>query len=114
MTTTQLEKANWTRKTGIAVAVAVVALTFAIVPSASSSPDGVDQRAEAILSKMTLDQKIDLIGGQDDFYIRAYPEIGWPRLRMADGPLGVRHGGAGATVGGGLTVGATWGAARAT
>ena len=108
MTTTQLEKANWTRKTGIAVAVAVVALTFAIVPSASSSPDGVDQRVEAILSKMTLDQKIDLIGGQDDFYIRAYPEIGWPRLRMADGPLGVRHGGPATTMAGGISLAATW------
>ena len=35
---------------------------------------------------MTLDQKIDMLGGQDDFYIRAYPELGLPRLRMADGP----------------------------
>src|ERR1700723_4633371 len=108
MTTTQLEKANWTRKTGIAVAVAVVALTFAIVPSAISAPDDVDQRVEAILRKMTLDQKIDLIGGQDDFYIRAYPEIGWPRLRMADGPLGVRHGGPATTMAGGISLAATW------
>src|ERR1700733_2512908 len=114
MTTTQLKKANWTRKTGIAVAVAFVALTFAIVPSAISSPDGVDQRVEAILRKMTLDQKIDLIGGQDDFYIRAYPEIGWPRLRMADGPLGVRHGGPGTTMAGGISLAATWDPALAT
>src|ERR1700727_1977673 len=108
MTTTQLEKANWTRKTGIAVAVAVVALTFAIVPSASSSPDGVDQRVEAILSKMTLDQKIDLIGGQDDFYIRAYAEIGWQRLRMGAGPLGLRPGGPATTMACGISLAATW------
>jgi beta-glucosidase len=96
------------RKSVIVLAFAFVALTFAIVPSAISAPDGVDQRVEAILSKMTLDQKIDLIGGQDDFYIRAYPELGWPRLRMADGPIGVRHGGPATTMAGGIALAATW------
>jgi beta-glucosidase len=96
------------RGLGVALAVAFLALTFVIVPSAISAPDGVDQRVEAILSKMTLDQKIDLLGGQDDFYIRPYPELGWPRLRMADGPIGVRHGGPATTMAGGIALAATW------
>jgi beta-glucosidase len=96
------------RGLGVALAVAFLALTFVIVPSAISAPDGVEQRVEAILSKMTLDQKIDLIGGQDEFYIRAYPELGWPRLRMADGPIGVRHGGPATTMAGGISLAATW------
>ena len=108
MTTVRLKNAKWMRKSVIVLAFAFVALTFAIVPSAISAPDGVDQRVEAILSKMTLDQKIDLIGGQDDFYIRAYPELGWPRLRMADGPIGVRHGGPATTMAGGIALAATW------
>jgi beta-glucosidase len=57
---------------------------------------------------MTLEQKIDLIGGQDEFYIRAYPELGWPRLRMADGPIGVRHGGPATAMAGGISLAASW------
>jgi beta-glucosidase len=86
----------------------LLSLTVAIVPSAISAPDGVEQRVESILSKMTLEQKIDLIGGEDDFYIRAYPALGWPRLRMADGPIGVRHGGPATTMAGGISLAATW------
>jgi beta-glucosidase len=108
MRTTQLQQVNWIRRTAIVLAFAFLALTFAIVPSAISAPDGVEQRVEAILSKMTLDQKIDLIGGQDDFYIRAYPNLGLPRLRMADGPIGVRHGGPATTMAGGISLAATW------
>jgi beta-glucosidase len=93
---------------GAILAVVVFAVAFAVVPSATSAPGDVEQRVEAILSRMTLDQKIDLIGGQDDFYIRAYPELGWPRLRMADGPIGVRHGGPGTTMAGGISLAASW------
>src|SRR5579863_2621213 len=108
MTTVWLKNAKWMRNSVIVLAFAFVALTFAIVPSAISAPDGVDQRVEAILSKMTLEQKLDMIGGQDDFYIRAYPELGLPRLRMADGPIGVRHGGPSTTMAGGISLAASW------
>src|ERR1700685_2404851 len=90
------------RKFGVILALFLVAITAALVQSAISAPGDVEQRVEAILSKMTLEQKIDMIGGEDDFYIRAYPELGLPRLRMADGPLGVRHGGTSTTMAGGI------------
>ena len=54
-------------KRSMALAFVFLAVTFAVVPSATSAPGDVEQRVEAILSRMTLDQKIDLIGGQDDF-----------------------------------------------
>ena len=85
-----------------------VVITAVLVSSATSAPNDVEQRVEAILSKMTLDQKIDMLGGQDDFYIRAYPELGLPRLRMADGPIGVRHGGPATTMAGGISLAASW------
>jgi len=99
---------NSSRGAGIVFAFVLLAITFAIVPPAISAPGDLEQRVESILSRMTLDQKIDIIGGQDDFYIRAYPELGWPRLRMADGPIGVRHGGPSTTMAGGISLAASW------
>jgi beta-glucosidase len=96
------------RKIAVIFALLFIAIATALVPSAISAPDDVEQRVEAILSKMTLDQKIDMLGGQDDFYIRAYPDLGLPRLRMADGPIGVRHGGPSTTMAGGISLAASW------
>jgi beta-glucosidase len=96
------------RKISVIVVLLFIATTAALVPSATSAPGDVEQRVEAILSKMTLEQKIDMIGGEDEFYIRAYPELGLPRLRMADGPIGVRHGGPSTTMAGGISLAASW------
>jgi beta-glucosidase len=72
----------------------------------TSSPD-VEARVNSLLKKLTLDEKVDLIGGVDDFYIRANSKIGLPRLKMADGPVGVRNYGP-STVFGGIGLAATW------
>src|SRR5271163_5166534 len=96
------------RRTAVIFALLFVVITAALVSSATSAPEDVEQRVEAILSKMTLDQKIDMLGGQDDFYIRACPDLGLPRLRMADGPIGVRHGGPATTMAGGISLAASW------
>jgi beta-glucosidase len=49
-----------------------------------------EQRAEAMLAKMSLDQKIDYIGGQV-MNIRAYPELDLPKLQMTDASMGAKH-----------------------
>jgi len=62
--------------------------------SAGTTPDATaaaDQRVESILQRMTLEEKIDYIGGYNSFYVRAVPRLGLPALRMADGPIGVRN-----------------------
>src|ERR1700733_492632 len=66
-----------------------------------------DARIDALIKKLTLEEKIDLIGGVDSFYIRANDKIGLPRLKMADGPVGVRNYGP-STVFGGIGLAATW------
>ena len=74
---------------------------------AQTSSSDVDARVDSLLKKLTLEEKVDLIGGVDDFYIRANEKIGLPRLKMADGPIGVRSYGP-ATVFGGIGLAATW------
>lgn len=73
----------------------------------SSSPE-VERRVEAILSKMTLEEKVDYIGGVNDFYIRAIPRLGLPAFKMADGPIGIRNYGPSTTLAGGIALAATW------
>ena len=66
------------------------------------------QRADAMLGKMTLEEKIDLIGGEDSMFIRATPDANFPRLKMSDGPLGVRTWGPTTAYAAGIGLAAAW------
>ena len=79
--------------------------TWAQQPSASSP--AIEARVDALLKQLSLDEKIDLIGGSDDFYIRQIKHIGLPALKMSDGPIGVRNYGPSTTFGG-IGLAATW------
>src|SRR5262249_61472552 len=68
----------------------------------------VESRAEDLLSRMTLEEKIDMIGGQDSFYIRQNERLGIPKIKMADGPLGVRNYGEAPAVPATIGVTAPW------
>jgi beta-glucosidase len=78
------------------------------VPTKSTSSAAVERRVESMLGQMTLEEKIDLLGGVDFFFIRAIPRIGLPTLRMADGPIGVRNYGPATAMAGGIALAATW------
>ena len=79
----------------------------AVCQTAPASQGATEARVDSMLKQLSLEEKIDLIGGVDDFYIRAIPRIGLPRLKMADGPVGVRNYGP-STVFGGIGLAATW------
>jgi beta-glucosidase len=68
----------------------------------------IEQQADAMLAKMTLEQKIDLIGGQDWMFIRAVPEAGFPQLKMSDGPMGTRTWGPSTAYPAGIGMAAAW------
>jgi beta-glucosidase len=68
----------------------------------------VEQRADDLLSKMTMEEKIDMLGGFDDFYIRPNTRLGIPAIKMSDGPLGVRNYGKATAFPGGICFAATW------
>jgi beta-glucosidase len=75
---------------------------------ANSSGIEVEKRVEALLSKMTLEEKISLIGGINDFYIRPLPRLGLPALRMSDGPMGVHDYGETTAYPAGIALAASW------
>jgi beta-glucosidase len=66
-----------------------LALLVALLGAAHDSA-AVERRVDSLMARMTLAQKLDLIGGVDDMFIRSIPALGWPRLKMSDGPMGVR------------------------
>src|SRR3984893_12776869 len=77
-------------------------------PATSSSTVAVERRVESLLSQMTLEEKIDMLGGVDGFFIRGIPRLGLPPLKMADGPIGVRNFGPATAMAGGIARAATW------
>ncbi|HTD56316.1 MAG TPA: glycoside hydrolase family 3 N-terminal domain-containing protein, partial [Silvibacterium sp.] len=64
------------------------ATLFAQATSPAEDP-AIRSRVDAIISKMTIEEKIDYIGGTG-FAIRAMPNLHLPAFEMSDGPYGVR------------------------
>src|ERR1700730_9349716 len=82
------------------------------VPSFQSSAE-IERRVESLLGQMTLEEKIDLLSGVHGFFIRDVPRLTLPRLKMADGPIGVRNFGPATAMAGGIALAATWNPALA-
>ncbi len=68
----------------------------------------VEARVQDLLSKMTLEEKIDMLGGVEGFYIRPNERLGIPKVKMADGPLGVRNYGKATAFPTGIAFAAAW------
>jgi beta-glucosidase len=69
----------------------------------------VEQRVQAVLAKLTLEEKISLLGGdKGGFSTFAIPRVGIPKLVMADGPQGVRNYGKACAFPCGAALAATW------
>ena len=83
-------------------------LSLGPVWSQQPSPAQIDDRAQSILKKMTLEEKVDYIGGYNGFYVRAVPRLGLPAFKMSDGPIGVRNYGPSTTYAAGIGLAASW------
>lgn len=95
---------------------AVFASTAVLAQSVSHSTNqtphpitpAMEKKVDAMVKKLTLDEKIALIGGEDGMFIRAEPSIGFPRLKMSDGPMGVRTWGPSTAYAAGIGLAASW------
>ena len=93
---------------GRTLGVIILSLTTLAVTVYAAPPDDVEQRARAILKQLTLDEKLDYLGGINGFYIRGIERLGLPEFKMADGPIGVRNFGPSTAYAAGIALAASW------
>lgn len=61
-----------------------------IIPPYLDEEIAIEDRVEDALSRLTLDEKIDLIHAQSKFSSKGVPRLGIPENWLSDGPFGVR------------------------
>jgi beta-glucosidase len=91
--------------------VAATLFLTAIISSAQfvgNNPQAVDKRVDDLLSKMTLDEKIELIGGDTPFRTHPIPRLNIPYFQMADGPVGAHIPAPTIAYAGGIGLAASW------
>ena len=71
------------------------------------SPE-LEARAHELLSRLSLEEEIALLGGVDSMYTQSAPAIGLPRLKMSDASVGVRNWGPSTSYPAGVALAATW------
>lgn len=76
---------------GTAALFSLALLCIATIQAQAPQPDSeaLHTRVNDIIHKMTLEQKLEYIGGTG-FAVRAMPSLGLPSFEMSDGPFGVR------------------------
>lgn len=98
----------------IVALIAALTLTFSVFSFCGDEKDvpyknpklQISERVEDLLRRLTLEEKIDLLGGTG-FETKPIERLGIPALNMTDGPLGVRWESATALPSG-ILMGATW------
>jgi beta-glucosidase len=104
---------SWVSRWYARALLALCSFLFFSVLWASDDADQVETRVNEILSKMTLEEKIDQIhifqGGND--LLKSIPRLGVPQRSMADGPFGIKElssDAPSASLPGGINLAATW------
>ncbi len=96
----------------ICLAASLLGCALAAGPVVAQNPipdsPAVEQRVNDMLAKLTLQRKLEIIGGVDSMFIRAEPAAGFPELKMSDGPEGVRTWGPDTAYAGGIALAASW------
>lgn len=87
----------------------LLALLAALPLGAQEITDACQERAEALVREMTLEEKIAFVGGsRDGFHLGPVRRLGIPEIRLADGPQGVRNDTRSTLYASGVAAAATW------
>jgi beta-glucosidase len=80
------------------------------VSAQAPAPDSpaIEAKAHALVAKLTLEQKIELLGGVEGMFTHPVAGIDLPRFKMSDGPQGVRTWGPTTAYAGGAALAASW------
>lgn len=92
----------------ITLAATLAMSSLAVAESAGPSEADIERRVADLAGKLTLEEKIDLLGGVDGFDVPGAPRIGVPVMHTADGPFGVRRLQRANVMAGGIALAATW------
>ncbi|HWZ79116.1 MAG TPA: glycoside hydrolase family 3 C-terminal domain-containing protein [Candidatus Sulfotelmatobacter sp.] len=89
------------------IAVLLLLVNCCLAQSAPQKSD-VENRVNSILEKMTVEEKIEVLGGFNDFDTRPIPRLGIPALKMSDGSMGVHDYGLTTAYPAGIALAASW------
>jgi beta-glucosidase len=94
----------------LSLASTILLATSLTVSAQAPAPDSpaIEAQAHAMISKLTLEQKVELLGGVDSMFTRPMPVIELPRFKMSDASVGVRTWGPTTAYAGGAALAATW------
>jgi beta-glucosidase len=88
-----MKNTNLLRQTGTMLMIAGLFFIFGCKPVYIDASKPVEDRITDLLSKMTLEEKISMIGGDTTgFDTKEIKRLGIPAIHITDGPLGVRYG----------------------
>ncbi len=71
-------------------------------------PEAAEKRVDDLVRRMTVEEKVDLIGGETPFRTHAIPRLGIPYFQMADGPVGAHIPAPTIAYAAGIGLAATW------
>jgi beta-glucosidase len=85
-----------------------------MIQSATPTATDMEERIDALLQSLTLDEQVSLLAGADFWTTVPIERVGVPAIKLTDGPNGARGGGS--LIGGvksaafpvGIALGATW------
>ena len=67
-----------------------------------------EERIADLVKRMTLEEKLQMIGGFNEFYIKPLERLNIPLIKMSDGPVGVRNYGNSTAYPASIALASTW------